>query len=85
MGIGFQRNRKIFGSNSILINGNCTINDEVLLQGDVRIARKQQATIQIGKCCYLGTGAKITPPVLKYEDEESHTWAIADRRIYHNR
>jgi dynactin-5 len=66
-----SKKSKIFGSNSILINGNCTINDEVLLQGDVRIAGKQQATIQIGKCCYLGTGAKITPPVLKYEDEES--------------
>lgn len=62
---------KILGSNHILISGNSTINDEVLLQGDVKVAGKQQATIQIGKCCYLGTGSKIIPPVLKYEEDHA--------------
>lgn len=66
-----SKKAKILGSDHILINGNSTINDEVLLQGDVKMAGKQNATIQIGKCCYLGTGSQIIPPVLKYDNGDA--------------
>lgn len=66
-----SKSAKICGSNQIVISGNSTINDNVLLKGDVNLAGKHQTTIQIGKCCYLGMGAQIIPPVVKQEATET--------------
>lgn len=59
----------IYGSNHISINDNTTINENVLLQGDVNLLQKDEqtkpTTIKLGKYCYLGMGCQIIPPIIK--------------------
>lgn len=53
------------GSNNIHIKGNCTISENVILNGEVPLLTPQKATIGFGKYCFIGRDCAIIPPVLK--------------------
>ncbi|KAG7662290.1 uncharacterized protein J8A68_004184 [[Candida] subhashii] len=70
-----SRAARLLGTDKISIGGNCSINENVLISGDVTLNEpKQQYAIQFGKYCYLGSNCQIIPPILKKAaDSDSET------------
>lgn len=57
---------QISGANHISINEKSTINENVVLRGDVPLLKPEgQVTIDLGRFCYLDTGSQIIPPLIK--------------------
>lgn len=57
-----NKKTQIHGSNRILISGNTTICQNVLLQGDVPTKENVPLSIRIGKMCYLHEECQLLPP-----------------------
>lgn len=67
-----SRRARISGASAIAIHDNTTICEEAVLCGDVKLALDEAGTaINIGKYCFLGTGCRVEPPVLKKTDSET--------------
>ncbi|CCE79917.1 Piso0_003009 [Millerozyma farinosa CBS 7064] len=66
-----SRKAEITGSDRILIRGNCTISEDVKLQGDVPLGGSSKGSITIGKYCYFGKGSVVVPPRIGDGGEET--------------